>query len=75
MFATSSNHNVWITNILKHICVGPYVRKIKIEICISYSRGHSAGHFDTKIRYLAQFFTEFLQTPSFKTCIMKDLTY
>ena len=30
-------------------------RKIKIELCISFSRGHSDGHFDTKIRCLVQF--------------------
>ena len=29
---------------------GPYVGKIKIEFCIACSRGHSADHFDTKLR-------------------------
>ena len=40
---------------------------IKIEFCIAYSKGHSASHFDTKIRYLAQFFKELLRMLSFKT--------
>ena len=31
-------------------CPGPYVRKIKIELCSVCSRGHSAGHFGTKIK-------------------------
>ena len=30
-------------------------RKMKIEFCIASSRGHSAGHLDTKIRGLPQF--------------------
>ena len=34
------------------------------------SRGHPAGHFGTKIMYLAKFLTELLQILSFKTCIM-----
>ena len=37
---------------------GPYVGKIKIEFCIACSRGHSAGHFGTKIMYLAKFLAE-----------------
>ena len=62
---------------LLHICVaaqrkGPYVGKIKIEFCIACSRGHSAGHFDTKIMYLAQFLTELWRILSFKTYIMKN---
>ena len=51
---------------------GPDLGKIKIEFCIACSRGHSAGHFGTKIRYLAQFLTELLRIPSSKTCIMKN---
>ena len=39
----------------------PYVGKIKIEFCIASSRGYSAGHFGTKIMYLAQFLTELLR--------------
>ena len=58
------------------ICVatqqkGPCVGNIKIEFCITCSRGHSTDHFGTKIMYLAQFLTELLQILSFKTCIMK----
>ena len=52
--------------------MGPYLEKIKIEVCIASSRGHSAGHFDTKIRCLAQFLTALLRILSFKTCIMKN---
>ena len=51
---------------------GPYVGKIKIEFCIACSRGYSAGHFGTKIMYLAQFLTELLRILSFKTCLMKN---
>ena len=40
---------------------GPYVGKIKIELCMACSRGHSAGRFDTKIRCLAQFLMELLR--------------
>ena len=32
----------------------------------------SAGHFGTKIMYLAQFLMELLRILSFKTCIMKN---
>ena len=38
---------------------GPYVRNTKIELCIACSRGHSTGHFNAKIRCLAQFLTDF----------------
>ena len=34
--------------------------EIKIEFCITCSRGHSTGHFDTKFRCLAQFLSELL---------------
>ena len=40
---------------------GPYVKKINTCIGLLYiscSRGHSVGHFDTKVRCLAQFLTE-----------------
>ena len=33
----------------------PYVGKIKMELCIACSRGHSTGYFYTKIMCLAQF--------------------
>ena len=36
---------------------GPYVEKIKIDFCITYSREHSDGHFNTKITCLSQFLT------------------
>ena len=39
----------------KDVTKGTLRRKMKIEFCISCSRGHSTGHFDTKIRCLAQF--------------------
>ena len=51
---------------------GPYIGKIKIEFCISCSRGHSACNFGTKIMYLAKFLTELLQIQSIKTCIMEN---
>ena len=43
-----------------HLCVemsrkGPYVIKIKIEFCVSCSRGHSTSHLYAKITCLAQF--------------------
>ena len=50
----------------------PYIGKMKIEFCIACSREYSAGHFGTKIMYLAQFLTELLRILSFKTCIMKN---
>ena len=46
--------------------------KLKIEFCIACSRDHSAGHFDTKIRYLVEHLTKLLRILSFKTCIMKN---
>ena len=49
-----------------------YVKEMKIEFRISCSRGHSAGHSDTKIRCLAHFLTELFRILSFKTCIMKN---
>ena len=51
---------------------GPYVRKIKIQFCITCSRGHSTGHFDAKIRCLEQFLTELLRILTFNTCNMKN---
>ena len=59
--------------VVLHICVatqrkGPYVGKIKIELCIACCRGYSADHFGTKIMHLAQFLTELLRILSFKTC-------
>ena len=60
-----------------YICVAtqrkrPYVGKIKIEFCITCSRGYSAGHFGTKIMYLEQFLPELLRILSFITCLMKN---
>ena len=60
--------SVWVATQRKE----PYVGKIKIDFCIACSRGYSAGHFGTKIMYLAQFLTELLRILSFKTCIMKN---
>ena len=40
---------------------GTLRREIKIEFCIACSRGHSTGHFNTKIRCLAEFLTELLR--------------
>ena len=60
--------NIWVATQRKE----PYVGKIQIEFCIAYSRGYFAGHFGTKIMYLAQLWTELLQILSFKTCIMKN---
>ena len=51
---------------------GPYVGKIKIEFCKACYGGYSAGHFGTKIMYLAQFLTELLRILSFKTCLTKN---
>ena len=59
---------IWVATQRKEPCVG----KIKIEFCIACSRGYSAGHFGTKIMYLAQFSTELLRILSSKTCIMKN---
>ena len=59
---------IWVATQRKE----PYVGKIKIEFCISCSKGYSAGHFGAKIMYLAQFLTELLRILSFKTCIMKN---
>ena len=63
-----SNFYIWVATQRKEPCVG----KIKFELCIACSRGYSAGHFGTKIMYLAQFLTELLRILSFKTCIMKN---
>ena len=60
--------HIWVATQQKE----PYVGKIKIEFCTACSRGYFAGHFGTKIMYLAQFLTELLQILSFKTCIMKN---
>ena len=59
------------------MCRGAYmfmepVGEIKIEFCTACSRERSTGHFDTKIRCVAQFLTELLRILSFKTCIMKN---
>ena len=55
---------IWVATQRKE----PYVGKIKIEFCIACS----AGHFGTKIMYLAQFLTELLRILSVKACIMKN---
>ena len=56
---------------------GDLCRENQIELCIALacSRGHSTGHFDAKIRCLAQFLTELLRFFSFKTCIMNNDAY
>ena len=51
---------------------GTLRRENQIEFYIACSRGYSAGHFGTKIMYLAQFLTELLRMLSFKTCLMKN---
>ena len=63
--------------LLYTICVStqrkePYVGKIKIEFCVACFRGYSAGHFGTKIMYLAQFLPVLLRILSFKTSLMKN---
>ena len=49
------------------------VGTIIIEFCIACSKRHSAGHFGTKIRYLAQFLTGLLQILSFKNMHYENL--
>ena len=61
-------HNIWVATQRKE----PYVEKIKIEVCMTYSRGYSAGHFGTKIKCPTQFLKELLRILSFKTCTMKN---
>ena len=56
----------------RDVMKGTLRRKIKNEFCIACSRGHSAGHFVTKNRCVAQFLTELLRNLLFKTCIMKN---
>ena len=56
---------IWVATQRKE----PYVGKIKIEFCIASCRGYSAGHFGTKIMFLAQFLTELLRILSFKTFV------
>ena len=36
----------------RDVTKGTLRRENKMEFCIAFSRGHSAGHFDTKIRCL-----------------------
>ena len=46
-----------------------------IEFCIAYFGlgEHFTGHFDTQVRFLAQFLTELLQILSSKTWIRKTI--
>ena len=55
----------------RDVTKGTIRKENQIEFCIACSRGHSVGHFGTKIMYLAKFLTELLQILSFKTCNMK----
>ena len=56
----------------RDVTKGTLRRKNKIEFCIGYSRGYSAGHFYAKNWCPQQFLTELLRIASFKTCIMKN---
>ena len=47
----------------RDVTKGTIRRKMGIEFCIECSRGHSAGHFGIKIRYLAQFLHEVNANP------------
>ena len=44
----------------------------KFQFCIACSREHFVGHFDTKLKCLAQILTELLRFLLLKTCMIEN---